>query len=1082
MGFISLVILLTFTVAHSNPLWYPRSIHVSQTYDRPALQTHTDRQTNFTSIVRNVGSNLVPAGSTPKKYTATITSPYAGISASIFKTSVEGILFSTKFPLAKGTYDVELGFVQVDDCEIGKRIFHVYINGQKREESLDIFATAGCAKALVLRYNSQIVDPISRNGIEISFETISGTATLSYIRIRSSSKPCVPAVSSSSPSASTEDHYAHSVPGTYPSGSDPSFVDRLGRGFYTVKIDGTGSHTHFFSNGYTASIKSYEWTRVDTGKVISTRAKFSYNFPLGTTVLKLKVVDTICSEDEATTAITVTGNIQSGAICYIYTDTGEVLQGNTLTAAPRPFFVFTSPSLNIKFPSGPYRKSLFGAKCIFLVNTKPSTDTKVSLSTSLSGTAYLYRGPDRIFDTSGGDPTTSVATGDGYMEFEMTYRYSDLSKSPSLMMKINGTPPTGVAHDAAQTIPVITALLPNNGPSAGGTIIRITGYNMYRPVQIFFGSTRAMLKFGPPLSTEVIAIAPPSSGASAVAVTVKTGPGFVSNELSFSYQNSCDNVKFEVKKLVDKSGKDVVVKQPTAVTIAHDGNLYVATIEGYIHRISYDQASAVVQSTCHSEQFTDSRWKNAAGKIAPRAFLGITVDPRDAIPRPYVSASTLFYHRRDIPISKSNLLAWSNGAIERFKPSTAATLARDPKQCLEYDKNIVQGLPVANGDHSVNQIVFTQSGDLYIAVAGRTNMGLPNIKLGGSWETYFSGAVLVAKLSKPGFNGNIPYTTPTNLRTAKPVGSYNDVDFFATGFRNPFSISMSRLGNLYAGDNGPNRGFGDASTSCSEYNETVAAKDPAVTTVPGGGAVFETGDFSDSRPDKILWVKEGKYYGQPNIQRSVILGIDECAYIDPLTGKTPPPGKNSPPSNYEPRIAMLQSPITGLLEYGGNEFCGQLKGTLIISKLKTGGTFALGLAANGKASGSPYKLNDAGGLSVVEDSTGSLIFPKYLPEPTDGFVVLKPVVTNRLELHISGAAPYRHGKKGGFQVYIGGRGFSSSSTVTVGGKTCQSVQKTATLIVCKVPAHTGGPLYVNITVKDGTKSATLKNAILYMQV
>lgn len=1082
MGIVSIFVLCFLVVGHGRPL-LPHVSFSEHLYDKYyAPLTFTDHQNGATTIVRNVGTNLVPSGSTPKKYTASITSRYAGITSNFFQTAVEGISFSTNFALPEGTYDVELGFVQVDDCVKGDRIFHVYVNDQKREESLDVFETAGCAKALVLRYNSQIVDHMANDGIKLSFDAVSGVATLSYIRIRESTRPCVPEISQGTPSGSTEDHFAHSVPGTYPSGSDPSFVDRLGLGYFRVKIDGTGSHTHFFSGNYTAKIKSYTWTRVDTGKVISMNPVFFYNFPLGTTILKLKVVDTICSEHEATTSVTVTGNVQSGAICYVYDDTGSILQGNSLTSSPRPTFSFTSPSLNIKFPLGAFRKRPFGARCIFLAMVKASSSTKISIDTALTGTAHLYRGSDRIYDTSGGEPIAEIATGDGHMEFEMTYRYDNLAKPPVLVMKINGTSPSGLSHDASRTIPIITALLPNNGPSAGGSEVRITGYNMYRPVQVFFGSTRAILKNGPPLSTEVTAIAPPSSGTNVVAVKVQTSPNFVSNELSFSYQNSCDNVNFEVKKLVDKSGKAVAVSQPTAVTIAHDGNLYVGTVEGYVHRVSFDPETSVVQDLCHSEKFQDSRWKNAAGTIAPRAFLGITVDPRDAVPRPYVSASTLFYHRKEVSISKTNLLAWSNGAIERFKPATAATLARDPKQCLEYDKNIVQGLPVADGDHSVNQILFSQTGDLLIAVAGRTNMGLPKFNLGGSWETYFSGAVLVARLSKSGFNGNIPYTTPTNLRTAKPVGGYDDVDFYATGFRNPFSISMSRAGNLYAGDNGPNRGFGDASTNCSEYNETAAANGPVVANIPGGGAVFENGEFSDGRQDKIMWVKEGKFYGHPNIQRSVILGVDECAYIDPLTGKTPPPGKKPAPANYEPRLVMVKSPVTGVLEYGGNEFCGQLRGTLLISKPSGSETFALKLGANGKAIGSPYSLIKEGGLSVVEDSIGSLIFPNYFSEPTGGFVVLKPLVTNRAGLHISGVTPYRHGKKGGNQLHIGGRGFSASSIVTVGGKTCSSVRQTGTLIVCKVPAHTGGALSVDVSVKNGTSSVILKQAVLYMQV
>lgn len=1044
-----------------------------------------NRQTSNQKVVRNVGTNLVPPGTSPKRYSGNIASPYPGIPSFFFKSRVEGSSFSTKFVLPPDTYDVELGFIQTEDCEEGLRIFNVYINDNKREEALDIFKTSGCFKALVIRYNNQIVDPISSDGIKLSFETVSGTATLSYIRIQKSKKPCVPDVPQSVSSTSNEDHFAHSVPGTYPEGGDPSYVDRLGLGYYKVKIDGSGSHTHFSANGYTARLKSYVWTREDTGKVISNRAKFSYNFPLGSTVLRLKVTDTICSEHEETTSITVTGRIQNGVVCYMYNDPGSILSGNSIKQMPRPVFSFVSKSLNVKFPTNLFKNKKFAARCIFLIMfPKVSTDSKVLVTTSSSGMAHLYRGPDRVFDTSSSEADATIGTSNGLEEFEVTYHYTNLAKSPGLSVKVNGKVPPKVSYDHATTLPVITSITPNSGSIAGGTQVRISGYNLHRPLAVFFGNKKASIQNRQPKSTEVISFAPPKGADDTVNVKVRTGPGYFSNELEYSYGDTCDDVKFDKVLLKEKSGKKVVVNQPTAVTLGHDGNLYVATLEGQIHKITYDHTSATVQSMCYSEKFRDSKWKNKAGKVSPRAFLGIALDPRDISPRPYVSASTLFYHRRDVSISPSNPTAWSNGAIERFKPSSAATKKKDPKQCLEHDKNIVQGIPVANGDHSVNQVVFSQSGDLLIAVGGRTNMGLPNYRLGGSWETYFSGAILVAKLSKFNFKGTIPYTTPNNLRTARPEGGYNDVDLYATGFRNLFAMTMTRNGNIYAGDNGPNKGFGDASSKCSEYNEADAAKGPTVKNIPGGGAILGTGDskYTASRPDKIMWVRKGKYYGHPNLQRSAILGTDECAYIDPLTGKTPPPANKLPPSNYDHRIAVLRSPITGIIEYGGNEFCGKTRGTLIISKLKSQGTYGLNLNSNGKASGNPYLFSKIGGLSVVEDSTGSLIFPKYFSDPENGFVILKPHVSNRSQLYISGAVPFRHGKKGGTNLHISGRGFSTSSIVTIGGKTCQPVSRSVNNIVCKVPKYTSGPLSVDVTVKSGSSSTTLKKAILYMEV
>lgn len=1074
-----LILLLTFplTLCQLSPLSRPNSRVSTQL---SSVSSHPAK----TSIVRNVGSTFVPKGSTPKRYGGTIVSPLPGIAPFFFKTAVEGISFSTKFKLPTGTYDVELGFVQVSDCQQHSRIFHIYINGYKREESLDIFKLVGCSRGLVLRYNNQIVDPISSDGLEISFETVSGVATLSFIRIRNANKPCVPEVSVTGPINIKQDHWAHAVPGTYPQGGERSFVDLRGDGFYRVKLDGSGSHTHFVSNGYTARITKYFWTREDTGRVISQKPKFTYDFPLGTTVIRLKVIDSVCSEHEDTTSVTVTGRIQPGVMCYMYSDTGVDLKGDTLTSSRRPIMSFVSKSTSIRFPLSSFRNKRFAARCVFLIKFfKTSKNTKLTIDTSSSGTAHLYRGPDRIADSSSASADAIIHSNKGLEAFEMTYRYTNLDKPPTLVLKVDGKLPWKVFHDYATSLPIISSISPSSGSSAGGTEVRITGYNFFRPTHVEFGNSRAFVKSDPQSSTEMLVISPKKNENAVVSVRVRTIYGYDSNSVSFKYGNVCDDVKFDTTYLKNKSGNKVVVNQPTAVTMSHEGDLYVATLEGRIHKISYSHETAVVHSMCYSEIFKDYKWQNTAGKVAPRAFLGIALNPKDRDPKPYVSASTLLYFRRDKPIATTNPFAWSNGAVERFKRSSAEVRRRDPKQCLQHDKNIVQGLPVANGDHVVSELLFSQYGDLLIAVGANTNMGLPNLKLGGLWESYFSGAIVIAKTSKAGFQGKIPYTTPTNLRTAKPKGEYKDVDLYATGFRNAFAMTMSRSGIVYAGDNGPNRGFGDAASSCDEYNETEAAARSFYEDVPGGGAIVGSGKtrYSDNRPDKIVWIKKGKFYGQPNLQRSVLLGVNECAYIDPLTNKSPPPAKKAPPANYERPLTLVVSPTTDIIEYGGNEFCGKVRGTLLIAKLKSSGTYAVGLKADGGTNGQPYKFSKDGGMSVVEDSTGSLIFPKFVSDPTDGFVVLKPRVSDRGGLYISGAVPFRHGRKGGTKIHIGGRGFSESSVVTIGKNVCGRVSLTPTKIVCKIPAFTGGSVSVDLTVKSGGESATLKKAVLYMQ-
>jgi hypothetical protein len=48
---------------------------------------------------------------------------------------------------------------------------------------------------------------------------------------------------------------------------------------------------------------------------------------------------------------------------------------------------------------------------------------------------------------------------------------------------------------------------------------------------------------------------------------------------------------------------------------------------------------------------------------------------------------------------------------------------------------IITGLPVPNLDHSVNGLEFDFQGDLYIAVGGNTNAGVPQCGMGGLPES-----------------------------------------------------------------------------------------------------------------------------------------------------------------------------------------------------------------------------------------------------------------------------------------------------------------------------------------------------------
>jgi YVTN family beta-propeller protein len=80
--------------------------------------------------------------------------------------------------------------------------------------------------------------------------------------------------------------------------------------------------------------------------------------------------------------------------------------------------------------------------------------------------------------------------------------------------------------------PALTAIAPHRGPTAGGTLVTISGTNLGGATVASFGHSSATGVFFNPAGTQVLATAP--GGAGTVPVTVTT-PGGASNALDFTY-------------------------------------------------------------------------------------------------------------------------------------------------------------------------------------------------------------------------------------------------------------------------------------------------------------------------------------------------------------------------------------------------------------------------------------------------------------------------------------------------------------------------------------------------------------------
>lgn len=352
---------------------------------------------------------------------------------------------------------------------------------------------------------------------------------------------------------------------------------------------------------------------------------------------------------------------------------------------------------------------------------------------------------------------------------------------------------------------------------------------------------------------------------------------------------------------------------------------------------------------------------------------------------------------------------------------------------------------------------------------------MPGFKLGNYWESENSAAIVIAKLSLgAGFDGTITYTPDDNPKFAKVTGG--DVENFATGFRNTFNLVLHSTNNVYATDNSCNSSFGNTSETCDEDDDnseypTGGGQDWPGTVQHGSGG----NQFSVSRPDKVMHVTSGSYYGHPNLNRG------ECAWVDPFDGLT---GLDNPaPANYKAPLDTLKSSVNGIVEYTADSvFGGSLRGELIMSTFNNGNTYRMGVNGGAKTSG-PSELAVDGGLSVAMAANGDLLFPRI---NLGDIFVLRPIVP-QLEAKtgpsIVAAVPFRHGIAGGSTVIVGGYNFGTDPTVTIGGVDCPVVTNSAKSITCTVPAAgaNAGSL-VDVAVTTGTVSAVSFDALWYMNV
>ncbi len=338
-------------------------------------------------------------------------------------------------------------------------------------------------------------------------------------------------------------------------------------------------------------------------------------------------------------------------------------------------------------------------------------------------------------------------------------------------------------------------------------------------------------------------------------------------------------IKFTLAML---GAKEVGIVAPTTMAFGPDGRLYVGQLDGPLLALRLEDNVIVDAAT-----------------IAPTGVfehvLGLAFNPAEP-PDPvtlYVSHTVLFAGEAGAPY-----------------PGTISRLVAPDYQPVD----VISGLPVSTVEHGTNGIAFDNEGLLYIAQGATTNAGVPSQRHPRP-ETPLSGAILVADLNEPTFDGAVRYE-PAETAGHDVDQVAGDVRVYASGFRNPYDLVVHSNGNIYATDNGPNIPDGVPSLSC--LSQAIADVEAA---------------------DELNLIVEGQYYGHPNRNRGRF-DEEQCIFYGP--------GDASGASTAPLATLGFHVSANGIAEYTSDAFGGRLRGNLIYVEWKAGRIWRVVLSEDGQ--------------------------------------------------------------------------------------------------------------------------------------